>query len=251
MALSKPGGNKPATKPTTQAPKSKYAGTTSTKASRDANYFSAGRYLTLIERVEESENQGGSLINAVNHVVLMADPSTREDNGIDSKSGPLKRPGESVSDIFSKANKAYAANLMAFAITLSGMTQDEIREAELAPITDDEGKEIGPGYEGRFIEEIVSDAQPFAGKIVEMNCKVLPTKAAKASGKPLMEIPMGKDGLFTKVSYIRVVPYAEVAEMVESGEIDAKIAARFLPDLAAKVEAEAAEAAGTEEGQEG
>lgn len=240
MAISKPGGNKAATpKPTTQVPKSKYAGTTSTKASRDANYFSAGRYLTLIERVEESENQGGALINAVNHVVLMADAATRDDSGIDSKSGPLKRAGESVSDIFSKANKAYAANLMAFAITLSGMSQDEIREAELAP--DPETGE--PGYEGKFIEEIVGESQPFAGKIVEMNCKVMPSKAAKQSGKPLMEIPMGKDGLFLKASYIRVVPYAEVAAMVEAGEIDAKIAARFLPDLAEKVEAEAAEAA--------
>jgi hypothetical protein len=242
MAISKPGGSKPAAaKPVTQAPRSKYAGTTSTKASRDANYFSAGRYLTLIERVEESENQGGALINAVNHVILMADGSTRDDTGIDSKSGPLKRPGESVSDIFSKANKAYAANLMAFAITLSGMTQEEIREAELAE--DPETKE--PGYEGKFIEEIVGESQPFAGKIVEMNCKVHPSKAAKASGKPLMDIPMGKDGLFLKASYLRVVPFAEVQAMVESGEIDAKIAARFLPDLAEKVAIEAAE------GQEG
>lgn len=244
MAVSKPGGKAaPKSTPKPTAPKSKYAGTTSVKASRDANYFSAGRYFTLIERVEEGENQGGTLIVAANHVILASDASTRDDSSIDSKSGPLKRPGESVSDVFSKGNVSFAANLMAFAITLSGKSQDEIRDAELQ--ADDEGN---PGYEGKFVEEIVSDEQPFAGLVVEVNCKVLASKAAKASGKPLMEIPMGKDGLFLKTSYVRRVPYAEVKEMVDEGVIDAKIAARFLSDLDEKIAVEAAEG---QEGAEG
>ena len=234
-SVSKPGVKAGKTAPA--APKSKYAGTTGTKATRDANYFSASRYISLIERVEEGENQGGAAIIAVNHVVLGTDTSTRDDSGIDSKSGPAKRPGESVSDLFSKANVSFAANLMAFAITLSGMSQDEIREAELA-VDEETG---APGYDGKFIEEIVGDEQPFAGKVVEINVKVVATKAAKASGKPLMEIPMGKDGLFTKVSYVRVIPFAEVKQMIEDGEIDAKIAARYLSDLDEKIAAEAAQ----------
>lgn len=234
--VTRPGAKKGAA-PAPAAPKSKYAGTTGTKATRDANYFSAARYISLVERVEEGENQGGAAIIAVNHVVLATDTSTRDDSGIDSKSGPAKRPGESVSDLFSKANVSFAANLMAFAITLSGMTQDEIRAAELAP--DPETGE--PGYDGKFIEEIVGESQPFAGRVVEVNVKVMPSKAAKASGKPLMEIPMGKDGLFTKVSYVRVIPYAEVKQLIEDGTIDEKIAARYLSDLDEKIAAEAAE----------
>ncbi len=222
--IKRPGGtpaNKPAAAPA--APKSKYAGTTSVAASRDANYFSAGRYITLIERCEAGENQGGAQIIAVNQTVLVADPSTR--GPLDEKSGPTKRVGESVTDLFSKKNVSFAANLMAFAVTVSGMDQETIRAAELQP--DEQGN---PGYDGRFIEEIVGENQPFAGYVVEVNVKVVPTKAAKASGKPLMEVPMGKDGLFTKVSYERVVPFSELPELV-----DAKILARFLPDLDEKI----------------
>ena len=242
--ITKPGGNKAAAPAPKAAPKSKYAGASSTKASRDANYFSASRYFSLIEKVEEGANQGGTDFIAVNHVVLATDTSTREEGpeALDPKSGPAKRPGESVSDLFMKSSKVFGANLMAFAITLSGMSQDEIRAAELA--VDPETNE--PGYDGKFIEEIVGEAQPFAGKIVELNVKVLPSAFAKKSGKPLHTFAMGKDGLFTKVSYLRTVPYAEVKQMVEAGQIEASIAARFLPDLDAKIAAEA----GTEQAEE-
>ena len=202
--ITKPGGAKPA------QPKSKYAGVTSAKVSRDGNYITPATYIALIERVEEGTSQNAQDFVAINLTILAVDGSGRSE--MDERGGPANRVGESVSD-WNGAGVVFAGNMMAFAMAATGMSQEEIQEAE--------------EYDGQFIEEMVGEDQPLAGRVVELRVGVRKTKDAKT--KDLDTLSMGK-GLFTKCTYLRRVPYAELADLV-----DEDVLARFIPDLDEKI----------------
>jgi hypothetical protein len=214
--ITKPGGKAGKPAAAKAAPKSKYAKVSGADVFREGNYISPGRYIALIERVEEGSTHEGKDFIAINLLPLLADGDGRGE--LDEKGGALKRVGESCTDMSMVANVAFAPNMLAFAMTASGMSQEEIQAAE--------------EHEGQFVEEIVGEDQPLAGVVVEINAKCRPKKDFR--NKPINEL--GDKEFFTKVSYLRRVPFAELPDL-----IDANVLARHLPDLDEKIAQEAAE----------
>lgn len=214
--------SKPGSRPAQSAPakkRSKYADVSGAKVfGQRGSYIRPGRIIAMIERVEEGTTADSTDFVSVHLIPLVVDDANL--SLLDKRfGGGLNRVGEAASD-FNKlsGNIAFASNMMAFAMAASNMTQDEIREAE--------------EYDGQFIEEVVGEEQPFAGVVVEIQATIKKKKVAKET--PDEEVQ--SDDVFTKISYLRRVPFAELPELVDEG-----VLAAFIPDLDEKIAAEAGE----------
>lgn len=210
--VKKPGSAPAAAKPA--ARRSKYADVSTAKVfGQSGNYMRPGRYVAMIESVEEGMTSANAEFVSIHLIPLAADDSQL--TALDKRfGGGLNKVGESATD-FNKlsGNVAFASNMMAFAMIASDKTQEEIQEAE--------------EYAGQFIEEIVGEEQPFAGVVVE----ILATTKKKKDAKNVSDEDVKSDQVFTKISYLRRVPYAEVAEIEGIEDL--------IPDIAEKVAAEA------------
>lgn len=221
--FTRPGGAaRPSTTPATPAPRaSKYKKASQTQLGVEANYQRAGRYLLLVERIEEGVTlRGKEDFVAVHSIVLAADGSER--TPLEQRfGGALHRVGESTNWFQKLKGDYFDQNMLKFAIAASNMTQDEIAAAEEAS-----------GH--TIVEEMVSPEQPFAGVVIEAHVTVRIGKKARDAGKA--EAQLTAEDVFTVTNWVRRVPYAEVKELIE-----AETLAQFLPDIDAKIAEEAAQ----------
>lgn len=212
---------RPSTAPATTAPAargSKYKRAGQTQLGVEANYQRAGRYLLLIERIEEGVTRNKEDFVAVHSQVLAADGSER--TPLEQRfGGALHRVGESTNWFQKLRGDYFDQNMLKFAIAASNMTQEEIDAAE---------QESG----NTIIEEMVSAEQPFAGVVLEAHVVMKVNKKARDSGKEESQLT-GED-VFTITNWVRRVPFAEVKELVE-----AEVLAKFMPDIDEKIAEEA------------
>lgn len=220
--FSRPGG-KSATPPAAAPARrgSKYARSKDVQVGVDANYQRAGRYLLLIERVEEGVTpRGKEDFVAVHSIVLAADGSER--TPIEARfGGAVHREGESTNWFQKTRGDYFDQNMLKFAIAASNMTQDELTALE-------------EEHDTTIIDEMVSPEQPFAGVVVEAHVQVRRNK----KGRDVADADLTSENVFTMTDWVRRVPYSELSELV-----DAEVLERHLPDLEAKIAEEAAEAA--------
>ena len=216
----RPGGAKPATPlpAKSAAPASKYKRAGEIQLSADINYQRAGRYLLLVERVEEGVTpRGREEFVSAHSVVLAADDSER--TPLDRRfGGALHRVGEGVTWFQKLKGDYFNQNMLKFAIAASNMRQDEITAAENAA-----GHSI--------VQEMVSAEQPFAGVVLEAHVEI----KVKKNGRELSEDKLTGDHITTVTNWVRRLPFTEVKELVE-----ADVLAQYLPDLDAKIAKEAA-----------
>lgn len=197
---------------------SKYKKAAAVQLSVEANYQRPGRYLLLIERVEEGVTpRGREDFVSVHSIVLAADGSDRTQ--IDHRfGGPLHRVGENTIWFQKVRGDYFDQNMLKFAIAASNMTQDEIAKAE-----EESGHTI--------VDEMVSPDQPFAGVVVEAVVQTRAGKKARDAGKA--EDQLLAEDTFTITNWLRRVPYAEVKK-----NVPADVLARFLPDIDEKISEE-------------
>lgn len=224
----RPGGAKPANTPAPApaAPRSKYSRSRDVQVGVEANYQRAGRYLLLIERIEEGTTpRGKEDFVAVHSIVLAADGDER--TPLEQRfGGAVHRVGESTNWFQKVRGDYFDQNMLKFAIAASDMTQDEIAAAE------DENQTT-------IVDEMVSPEQPFAGVVVEAHVQVRIGKKARDAGKA--EANLSSEDVFTVTNWVRRVPYSELSELVEDATL-----ATYIPDLDEKIAAEAAEQEGGE-----
>jgi hypothetical protein len=213
--FTRPGGAQPAISKPSAKPASKYKKANQTQLGVEANYQRAGRYLLMIERIEEGVTpRGKEDFVSVHSVVLAADGSER--TPLEQRfGGALHRVGESTSWFQKLKGDYFDQNMLKFAIAASNMTQEEIAAAE-----EESGTTI--------IEEMVGSEQPFAGVVLEAHVTIRIGKKARDAGKP--EDQLTAEDVFTMTNWVRRVPYDELKELVE-----AETLAQFLPDLDAKI----------------
>ena len=163
------------------------------KASSDGGaYITSGHYILRINRVKADSSQSGAGdFVAIEQQVLAALPDG--DVPLDENFQPLgkdawHRPGEAVTHLLMGKHKSFAANFKSFVMNVG-----DIPEAKVT-------KEV--------CEQVTSGL--FEGLFVEVRARTIRTQA----GRP-----------FTKVSYVREVPPAEVAERVSEEDL-----ARILGD---------------------
>lgn len=209
----------PAAKAAPAKPTSRYKKANQTQLGVDANYQRAGRYLLLVQRIEEGETpRGKEAFVAVHSVVLGADGDERTPLEV-RFGGAVHRVGESTNWFQKTKGDYFDQNMLKFAIAASNMTQDEIAAAE-----EEQGHTI--------IDEMVSPEQPFAGVVLEAHVVV----KIKKNGRDLPEDRLTSEHVATVTNWLRRVPYAEVKELVE-----AETLAKFLPDIDEKIAEEAAQ----------
>jgi len=219
----RPGGAKPANPSPAPQPVSRYKGAGNIQIGVEANYLRPGRYLAMIERVETGlTGQGKEPFTAVKLVILAADDTGL--SPLDKQFGRgLHRLGEEVSWFSKETGKGalyFEQNMLKFAIVAWNLTQEEIDAAEK------EEQVRTPGFS--FIDEIKTGVG-LAGVVVEVEA----TMRQNADARKANAAPDAKN-VNTFPKWIRRLPYSEVKEV-----IDPALLAQNLPDLEAKIAAEA------------
>jgi len=128
-----------------------FSGVNNARANMGSNYARSGHYLALIRRVKQDENRKGVEFVAVEMVCLKV-----------IAPGPSEEPhriGEQFSWLVMSNNDSFLGNVKAFVMNVAGLQEHEVTEDDCAAVT--------------------SDKQPFAGFIVEMNNRIITTKAGK------------------------------------------------------------------------
>ncbi|KKL07127.1 hypothetical protein LCGC14_2589120, partial [marine sediment metagenome] len=122
-----------ASKDTKKAPvKSKYAKVSTAEVFGDVNYFNrAGRYLVLINSIEEGENHNNIAFVQSNMTILKVEDSGPRSYDYDKrkKGDPVELAphgvGEEVVDKIMSNNIVFASNLKRLAMTVGDLTQDD------------------------------------------------------------------------------------------------------------------------------
>jgi hypothetical protein len=219
----RPGGAKPATSPapqtqSAQPAKPRYAGAASIKIGVESNYLRPGAYLAMIERVEtgRTTTKNEDFVS-VKLTILAADDSTL--SGEDRQFGRgLHRVGETASWFVKESGPTalyFEQNMLKFAIVAWNLTQEEIAEIEQA--------------NGVSFIDSIKKGEGLAGVVVELQATMRQNAESKKANQPATA-----DNLNTFPKWIRRLPYAEVKELVP-----ADVLAKFLPDIEAKIKAEA------------
>lgn len=213
-------GAKPASAPAPKAPAaptSKYKKSREVQVGVEGNYQRPGRYLLLIQRIEEGQNRTKEQFVSVRSVVLVSDGSERTPLEV-KFGGSVHRVGEEVSWFQKLAGDFFDQNMLKFAIAASNMTQDEIAERE-----DETGSTI--------VDDMVSAEQPLAGVAVEAHVQTRIKKAGKDAMKGgLKEEDLKAEHVTTVTNWVRRLPYAEVKELVPADVLEA-----YLPDIDEKI----------------
>lgn len=193
--------------------KSKYAKVSGAKASKGGNYGRPGHYLVLVTTVREIV-KGNTEVPGV--VAEMTNLHTFEDSRLgrnfESKTDiPTLKAGEDFAEVFMSDNDAYGPRLKNFAIAAMGATSEE---------QFDESEE----YPGENFDELVGEAQPGAGAVLELVAIQVVKKDAKTKSDD--ELKTAKD-TYTRMDFKRKLSDDEIRKTVSPA-----IVARFLPKLA-------------------
>lgn len=201
-------------------PASKYKKASETQIGVEGNYQRPGRYLLLVQRVEEGSTRNREDFVSVRSVVLAADGEER--TPMEKRfGGAVHRVGEETSWFQKLKGDYFDQNMLKFAIAASNMTQDEIAEAENENNT-------------TIVDSMVSAEQPFAGVVLEAHVQTRLKKAGKEFLKEgHTEEELKSDHVSTVTDWVRRVPYAEVKELVS-----ADVLATYLPDIDEKIAVE-------------
>lgn len=152
------------------------------KASKGANYVRAGGYLALVRRVKQDQNRKKVDFVAIEMVILAV-------LRVDPQDAP-HTVGEQTSHLLMSDKDSFLGNFKAFIIGATGAAEAEVTEKEALAV--------------------VSDDQPLAGVVVELDNKIIKTKANKD---------------FTAVNYRRALEPDEVRERIPE-----EILKRFLTE---------------------
>lgn len=205
------------------APASRYKKSAEVQVSQDGNYQRPGRYLFLVQRVEEGTTRNREQFVSVRSVVLAADGSERTPLEV-KFGGSVHRVGEETSWFQKLAGEYFDQNMLKFAIAASNMTQEEIVALETE-------------HDTTIVDEMVSAEQPFAGIVLEAHVQTRVKKAGKELLKEgLTEDQLKAEHVTTVTNWVRKVPFAELPELFAE---DADVLAKFLPDLDEKIAKEA------------
>lgn len=132
--------------------KSPFAGISAAKASRESEYFRAGRYLTYIRRFTTSKNRQGvpNVIFEMTIVsVLDASASANDPKG-------AHRVGENVSWLMQLTKDTTMPALKAAVKAITGVSEDQVTED--------------------FCDQLASANQPMTGFFVEWDNRIITTK---------------------------------------------------------------------------
>ena len=199
----------------TSVPQSKYAGVGAARAQRPANYYRPGLHaLVRVLKIEEGEDRFKvGLVAMQGSVIFSFEDSANGANAV----------GEEVSEVIKRNNVAFASRLKAVAMAVGDLTEADFESQE---------------YDGQIFDELVSDDQPGAGVVLEVRTsEILKQNAAnKATHEP-------KD-FYTRVDFIRRVPFSEVKEILATAGVSEDIINRRVPNINEEIEREEAEAAG-------
>lgn len=189
--------------------KSKYAGVGGARTQRAANYFKPGTHaLWRISRIEEGEDRFKTALVAANGTLIFA----FEDN-----SG--NRTGEEVSEVIKRSNVAFEGRLKALAMAAGDLTETDFDQQE---------------YDGEIFDDMVAEENPVGGTVVEVRA-VSVVKQTAANKKP--EDLEAKDR-YTRVDFVRRVPFSEVQEVMLAGGIEQDKIDRLIPGIAEEIAAE-------------
>lgn len=184
-----------------------FDGVEKAKASFDSNYVRRGHYYALINRVKADQTRNGDKFVAIEMTILhtFGDGDGKELQGPEvDLADKWHAPGEDTSQLLMAKQDTFLGNFKAFIANVMGVSDTEIDSKTCEEATD-------------------PNNQPMAGKVIELNNRVIKTRA-------------GKD--FTKVNYRREVPVAEFANV-----IDREVLNRYVPDLDARLAEEGDEEA--------
>lgn len=174
-AMAKPPLQAKAPAPVVPAQRSVFSGIENAKASFDSNYPKEGTYLALIRGVKFQENRQRRPMVIIEmtcvHVIAHTD-------------APHHHPGEEFSHILMADKDPFLGNMKSFVAGCTGSSPEEVTQ--------------------QVCEEVTGESQPLAGRVVEVNARVIITKTTQ---KP-----------FTVVSYRREVPATEVASLPDMDE---------------------------------
>jgi len=161
-----------------------FTGIENAKPSFDAKYIMPGHYLCRIDRIKADRTRKGDDFLAVEMTVL----HTFDDGDVNEKAGgraAWHRPGESVSQLFLAKHDTFKGNVKAMVANLTGCHESEVTEADC--------------------QRICSEEQVLSGMIAEIKARTIITKAGQE---------------FTKVSYVREFPAAELQDVLDEKILD-------------------------------
>lgn len=167
-----------------------FSGVNNARPNMGSNYARTGHYLALIRRVKQDKTRKGVefiAVEMVNLKTLSASPNEEP-----------HRVGEQFSWLVMGDKDSFSGNVKAFIMNVAGVREDQVGEEECVAI--------------------VSEQQPFGGLIVEMNNRLIQTKA----GKP-----------FTLVNFVRTLPPDEVRTLISQETLEQCLTkaerAKYLP----------------------
>jgi hypothetical protein len=152
------------------------------KAAADGGaYITAGHYFTLINRVKADKSTSGAgefVAIEMTNLATLSDGDIPLDENFEPKGQTAwHRPGEPVTHLMMGKHASFQANFKAFVMAVGDIPESKV--------TADVCKQVTSGL--------------FEGLFVEIRARTIRTRG----GKP-----------FTRVSYVREVPPAEIAERV-------------------------------------
>lgn len=189
-------------------PKSKYAKVSSAEVFGDVNYFNrAGRYLVLINSIEEGENHNNVLFVQANLRILKV-----FDNGPESYDYDKRRSGEpvviaphtvgeEVVDKMMSNNVAFTSNVKRIAMTVGDLTQDDFDKES---------------FEGEIIEDMVSSEQPLAGRVIEVRAKQVVKKPQREKD----EEDLRNEDCYTRIDYVELLDGEDIEDELDTEIIE-------------------------------
>lgn len=196
----------------TKPAKSKYAKVSTTDVFGSVNYFNrAGRYLVLVNSIEEGENHQNVLFIQANLrivKVMEGDPSFDYDKRKNNEPVALSahKIGEEVVDKMMSNNQAFGSNVKRLAMAAGDLTQEDFDKEE---------------YEGQIIEDMVDTEQPLAGRVIEVRA----VQVVKKVNRNLDEEDLRNEHVYTRVDYVELLQGEDIIdeldkETIESYSID-------------------------------
>lgn len=180
--------------------KSKYAKVSLAEVFGDVNYFNrAGRYLALVNSIEEGENHNNVLFVQANLRILKVFENGPESYDYDKRRNGepvLIAPhtvGEEVVDKMMSNNQAFGSNVKRIALTVGDLTQEDFDNEE---------------FEGKIIEEMVSVEQPLAGRVVEIRAK----QVVKKPQRDKDEEDLRNEDCYTRLDYVELLDYEDIKD---------------------------------------
>lgn len=196
-----------------------FAGVDEAKASFDGgNYIVPCRFVARINRMKAAVNKDSEPYFA-NEMLVVHVLDTSE--SVKAGKAP-HRAGDEVTDMKMKKHPSFWGNVKSMVAAIEGTSAEGLMQQLQAS-----GRTLL-----QHCDEMVSDAQPYAGMFVEINARQIPTKKQRAVLMPDGTTTL-QPGIFTKVGYMRAVPAAEVKQMIPpdaaarlfpKGELDQAIA---------------------------